>query len=628
MRLLRRTWEAAASYTLLLAAGVGALLIGVGFRADTLPFLPGAAFSDAVISHWPAALYLKESVGAGYFPLWRSLMMNGAPFAANPLNKVWYPFQWAVLLLPPALHLNILVWLHLTVGGIGMRALARRSGLGVDAAGILGIAWALTPRLIGAIGAGHLDIVYAIGWFPWVLWATIQVAAAPNRRRIALLGFLAALAFLADMRLSVFIFMTAGGLALISLPAESRAAIRSVAALAASVLIGLGLAAVQWLPLITLAPSLSRAGLTVAEAGVYSLDPLALIGMVWPRLLLNQEWITTVGITVLGLAILGSLYALRRERKALFWLAAAGIASLYALGTNGLLWPVLVKLLPALLWMRVPARAWIVVNLAVLILAGMALERLGSRPLVAVVGLLIIGELLYNDTGLLEARPQSQWLDAYAPLARALDEAGVSRFYSPSYSVPQQVTASWHIANFGGVDPFQLKDFIPPFAAASGVHVDGYSVMLPEPDVEDPTRANQHATVDARALGRWGVSHVIASFPIANPDLEFVQQVNSLYLYRNSDYHYPQITWRGPNCFQADFPPAATDNDQPETAALWPQVPGWQVEGTTIGQGIIIMRAGTTVEGCYQPPDLGPSAAITAVSLLITLVLMQRPRHA
>ena len=56
--------------------------------------------------------------------------MSGSPFAANPLNKVWYPPQWLVLIVPPILHLNLLTWLHLVAGGTGAWLWSRGAGLG------------------------------------------------------------------------------------------------------------------------------------------------------------------------------------------------------------------------------------------------------------------------------------------------------------------------------------------------------------------------------------------------------------------------------------------------------------------------------------------------------------------
>lgn len=111
-------------YALLLAIGIGAFLLSMGLNAHSLPFPRTGDFSDVVTSHWPNALYLQRSIHAGEFPLWRSLFMSGQPFAANPLNKVWYPPQWLAILLPATVHLNVLLWLHLTLAGVGMRVFA------------------------------------------------------------------------------------------------------------------------------------------------------------------------------------------------------------------------------------------------------------------------------------------------------------------------------------------------------------------------------------------------------------------------------------------------------------------------------------------------------------------------
>lgn len=112
-----------------LAVSLAAFLLLVGLDAHSLPFPPDVQFSDAVTSHWPNALFLRQSVLDDHtFPLWQPLIMSGQPFAANPLNKVWYPLQWLVLLWDPIVHLNVLLWLHLTLLGAGMWAGRARPG--------------------------------------------------------------------------------------------------------------------------------------------------------------------------------------------------------------------------------------------------------------------------------------------------------------------------------------------------------------------------------------------------------------------------------------------------------------------------------------------------------------------
>src|SRR5450432_1368692 len=154
MKSLSRFVASNIGFACLLVLLTGLLLYGVGFRSDTLPFPYNSTYSDAAISHWPNVLIFQQAVHAGQWPLWSDLLMGGLPFAANPLSKVWYPPQWVALVLPAALHLNLLIWAHLVLAGIGMRALGKKLGLQAGPAAIVGLAYAFMPRLFAATGAG------------------------------------------------------------------------------------------------------------------------------------------------------------------------------------------------------------------------------------------------------------------------------------------------------------------------------------------------------------------------------------------------------------------------------------------------------------------------------------------
>jgi len=149
---------------LLVGAGAFLLFIIIGMRLDGLPFVPRTLFSDAVISHYPNALFLRESILEQHtFPLWRETLMAGQPFAANPLNKTAYPLQWLVLLFPPTVHINLLLALHVLIAGWGMWRWATALGLRQEAAGFSAFAYAFAPRIMAHMGAGHVDVVYEIG---------------------------------------------------------------------------------------------------------------------------------------------------------------------------------------------------------------------------------------------------------------------------------------------------------------------------------------------------------------------------------------------------------------------------------------------------------------------------------
>jgi hypothetical protein len=313
-----------------------------------------------------------------------------------------------------------------------------------------------------------------------------------------------------------------------------------------------------------------------------------------------------LGIPVVVLAVIGFA---RSPRRHAVWGIFALVATLFAFGNQGFLWPLLVRLAPPLLWFRVPSRAWIVVVVAVTVLAGFGLQsliernrkhdrqfklagvfliiiglalgvgaaslplrpgaliatvgglvlmgllffaknRLQTSAITATVGLIIVIDLIWMNISLIRGVSQHEWLDPYAARAQALLDAGVTRVYSPDYSLPQQASAYWNIQDFGGVDPFQLSGYIPQFEAATGVHANGYSVTLPAFEGDDIRTANREAKINAERLGQWNVSHVLAGFPIEAEGLRLVRQVDGLYLYENMHQTTDtQVTWDGPNRF-------------------------------------------------------------------------------
>lgn len=604
-------WFFAALLTVLIV-----LLALAGFDPDGLPFQPGALYSDAVTSHWPSALFLRRAVLDDHaFPLWRPLLMGGQPFAANPLNKVWYPPQWLALALPPALHLNVLGALHLALAGIGAWTWGRATGLRAASAALVGLAYPLAPRLIAAWGAGHLDLVYAAAWFPWVLWAVWRAVRVDAGLRSALtLGLLAALCFLADVRLSAYVFVTAiaysGCLIASSGVWRDRSARFGLGLrLAGSGLLAAGLTAPQWAPLMLLRADLSRAHLSLADAAAGQIAPAGWAGLFIGDHGGGPESMVYAGVSVLALA--GLALALRPRRFAL-WGVALLLAALYSLGDQSPLWLALNRAVPALRWWRVPGRAWLIAALILPYLAGwgaqLAAERLAAGrglrlalaglfggglvcagtllvalvppldvaaaigmlalPLTALVLVLaqtgrlsarralalliavVALDLLWIDRSLLEWRGADQWLEPHRTLAEFLRDDGAIRVYSPSYSLPQQAAAWWNIAQFGGVDPFQRAAFVAAAAAATSIPAEGYSVTVPPFEAEDDagiSGANRDATPDARQLGAWLVTHIVAEYPLAVDGLTLIEKIGSTYVYRNELAPGAALDWQGPN---------------------------------------------------------------------------------
>lgn len=553
--------RAALVFTAGLAVVLAAFLLAVGLGGDRLPTPRDADFSDAMTSHWPNALFLRRSVlEDGVLPLWRPSIMSGTPFAANPLSKVWYPFQWLVLLLPPGWHLNMLIWLHLVLAGVGARAWARATGLPDGPAMLAGAGYAFAPRVIAAVGAGHVDLVYAAAWIPWLLWAVERVLNGPSERRATLwLGMFTALCLLADVRLSAYGLALAAVYALWRWRAARRRKQAALYLLAAG-LLAAGLSAMQWVPLLLWRADLSRAGLTPHDAALFSLRAEDWFGLFFGDHGGLGEMLVYVGISTLALALAAVLL---RPRPLLFWLAVVLFAGAHAMGENFVLWRALVEIIPPLRWWRVPPRSWFLAALIVPYLAAwgahllatnppdrraarllvtatlgggmacgafslavlsaelgwgtaigtlalplvaltmaLALGRvLSSRALLIAFAAIVLADMLWIDQSLVVGRSPREWLEPYRPLAEYLRETGAVRVYSPTYSLPQQAAAYWEIAQFDGVDPFQSTAYVEAAALATGVPADGYSVTIPAfvPDDESQTEQETLATANCRA---------------------------------------------------------------------------------------------------------------------------------
>lgn len=604
-----------------LAVILAAFFFGVGLDAHSLPFPPEAEFSDAVTSHWPNAHFLRESVLEEHsWPLWRPLHMSGQPFAANPLNKVWYPPQWLVLVLPPIVHLNGLTWLHLVIGGAGAWWWGRATGLSSISAALVGFGYAFAPRLIASAGAGHLDLVYAAAWFPWLLWASYQLVDERPAAAWYLAAF-ATLCFLADVRFCAYAFVTTAGYVLWLIAQQPAAQPRKAPGLLGlrlvyAGLLTLGLTAFQWMPLLLYRATLSRSTITLDDAAIHSLHAGQWLGLLIGDHGGAWETLVYVGVSTLTLAVTALIL---RPRRFAFWGIWLVLLMGYAMGDQFILWPVLNRLLPFLRWWRVPPRVWLVAALIVPYLAGWGAQILVASPpdrkiarlstaallggglmcgvfstltlnsaldLSALLGLfflpltalvillvmlrrvsphtalllftvIVMSDVMWMDQTVIEGRHRDEWLEPHRELAEYLRDSDVQRVYSPSYSVPQHAAAYWEIPQFGGVDPFQLADYVAVAEAATGVQADGYSITIPAFETDEDTNfdsqrealagANSEAGIQPDKLGQWLVTHVVATFEIDAPGLVRVAQFDNIIVYRNIFAPAVSLVWHGPN---------------------------------------------------------------------------------
>ncbi len=595
----------------LLVAGL--FLWPVVLHPAEIPVRPGGQETDLLLSHLPNAAYLRWALARfGQWPLWNTQILAGQPFAANPLTGLWY-FPNLLLLLPfvpLTVLLNGLFTLHVAWAGYGTFRLLRAEGLLLGPAFLGGLAFAGTPKLIAHLAAGHILLVFAIAWTPWLLLAVRALAVRPGLRPAALVGVVLATMFLADVRWPAYAGWLAGAYGLATVAAARRtpgplrpALTTLVWSTGAAVVFFLLLSAVLLIPLAELVRYSGRTALTLDEAAIYSLPPWPyVLGLAIPLRGVIHEWVTYVGLAPLGLAIIG-------VRRRPFWAAAAVIAGLFALGTNSFLFPLIFRWLPGVSLLRVPSRAWFIVAFGVCLLAAHGWQTLSGRwrdtlglqryaRLGLPVLLLVISlDLLWMNTSLLTVQP----VPALSPVATWLAaQPGLFRVYSSSASLPLP-DGLQHVE---GVDPLHLATLARFVEQATQIIPTEYSVSVPARYSRD--RATTPLP-DAEMLGRLNVRYLVAEFDVTTPGFKLVQQFEATRIYENE--------LAQPRAWLADGGSAQVEDWSPDHMAVRATgpgllvlseiaYPGWaaQIDGRTVPL--------ETVDGLLRAVPIGPGTQV------------------
>ncbi len=608
---------------LLIVALLGTLVI-----AARVPWLQGAVYSDFIVAHAPQVAFVRRAVAAwGQVPLWSPVYNAGYPLYANPLATPAYPPGWLAYGWPVPWGLNLAVLLHLAWAAVGWGCWMRRRS--VSGWAWWGLAAALLPKTLTHGLGGHVTLLYALAWVPWLL---LSSEAVPRWRRWGP-GLVLGLLTLADPRATPLVLPL---LAVTTWP--GRAAWRDWArdGLRWGVTAGF-VAAPLLLPLALFALHSPRHTMSVAARTAFSL-PWGLLGDVFlayprtpsPEYRLYVPW--AVG-----------LLALRSGREGRRGLLLAALAAMLAVGRQGPgFW---LSLLPGWNWLRVPARwGWLVgwgliwaaaqarpsasgarARRLWLALGGLGLglrgvawpllapaDALGPpywlalaadgvawwrlRPGVAMrspraLGWLALVAALAFSAGYARLRPVAVLEQDDARRAAAVQSwSGATaqpwaarwagpRVYSPSYSIGQWTAARLGLPLAYGVDPLYTTAWAHWLTTAARVPWVGYTVTLPPLEGPDPQQANAPYRADARRLAQARVAFLVAAFPHEGAGWQPRGRVAGAWVYANT-VPVCSVAWVAPvgqtHC-GVNSRPARLVRWEPNRVLLAAQGPGWLV---------------------------------------------------
>lgn len=365
-----------------------AVVAAVVAVAALLPFARGLLlgrslyFRDLSLQFMPLRRFALEGLRAGELRYWNPYTHEGEPLLPPPVS---YPLDLLQLLRPDELGISWSLALHVAFAALAFLAFARDRGLPLAAAACGGLVYALGGFSLSSVNL--YVYVQALAWAPLVV-VGLGRAATGGARQVALAAF------------AVGLCLSTNGaeLAVQTVLIGCVLAFRGTAGLkhlAASLALGVALAAGAWLPLFSLVGDSARgAGFPTAVVLAHSVHPLTLLqtfvaGFYGDPAYLTGRWwginfftrgfpyvlSLYLGAAPLCLALVG-LSSRHGQRLRLAALALLGLV--VCLGKYAGL-GYLVDALPGLHSFRYPTKAFFTVHFAVAALAALGLAQLIER---------------------------------------------------------------------------------------------------------------------------------------------------------------------------------------------------------------------------------------------------------
>lgn len=541
-----RSWLGGAGQILALLLIACAIIWPAPVDREQLPAMVDG--SDIILSHWPSQQVVRDTVAdRGRLPLWNPYYGGGRPVAADPLATLFYPPTHLVHLFSLRDYFLLAILIHLVWGAAGMLLLARTAlRLTAFPALVAAIAFMAAPRLIGHLGAGHLTMVQAASWLPWVALATWATVRRPHRSGPLLAGALAMLLLAGHPQIAYYGGLMVAGMSIWLvgrrwLRGSRQLPLASTLGLAGAGVLAMMLAAVHLIPLREFTINSTR------QSSVETTDSIPILSFLkW--LVVNSasddvphEVIFKPGSAVLVLAAIGALVAFRRALPLL--LSIVLVAGL-ALGVNSPLFQLAAAVLPEFDRFRGVARIWFLALLPIALLAGLGTEfiarrlrgrlrfgrQIGGGICALIVGVsLVAGAQQLSHVG--PVQPRTTPSDLALAVAQ---EIGSSRSYGVQRSVDQLSAVELGIEMADGQDPLLIASHVAFMQQAGGYHFEGYQLSIPPFEVYEPDSEDwQDAQPDARLLGLFDIGIVVSRTLLIDERLIQIGEVGDTLIYRN-----------------------------------------------------------------------------------------------
>jgi hypothetical protein len=390
-------------------------LLPLACFADVV-FLPHTFYYlDIELLFYPGRIFLTEMLKEGQLGFWDPYIFMGFPLLAEPEVGPLYPLNLLFALpIPHYYALTLFIVIHYSLAGVFTYLLARSLNISRAGSFVSSLVFAFSGFLMAQLT--NINIMNGSIWLPLILCLFSQAIRRRSYVFAAGAGIVLALQILSSHpQIILYILIILGLYYLYSLLTLPRAEMRPVLTLSlislSTVLVGMGLAAIQLIPawqLKELSALSESPGYDFVTA--YSLPKFRLLSFLFPNFLGNavigykgepyfEEHHGYVGILPLILAALA--WGKRRDPEVRFFGLLAPLSTVLALGNETPLYHLLARV-PVFNYFRIPARWLLALTFCLAILAGFGLDYLleqrGKRSLINWGKWLVIAGLLLTLT--------------------------------------------------------------------------------------------------------------------------------------------------------------------------------------------------------------------------------------
>lgn len=368
--------------------------VAVLFAAFFLALFAPVVFGGRILAPGDAFL---QSVPSFFAPpeLWSPELGGGFPIAAEPQAETFYPPLRLLALLGTPGAWNAFVLFGYVVAATGFFAFCRRIGSDRTGAAVGSLGFSAAGFLV--IHLGHVNMVQAAAWIPWMLFAAEGIVRDRGiHRRRAVVAFAAAFALSAlaghpQMLVQGGAFAAAWSLFRVAaLPASDRRP--ALRALSLAAMLGIFGGAVQIAPTVELAQLSVRNRIPFAAFDQFRLPARELPQLLfpflfgydsplWPHVPYFGTWGLTETGAYFGFTLLGGAVAAARSerRRAAAFLATAFVLALAASTGSDTPLSGLLHHVPAFRTFRCPGRHLLEASLALAALASLGVTAIGRR---------------------------------------------------------------------------------------------------------------------------------------------------------------------------------------------------------------------------------------------------------